>query len=84
MFIAPYMSLQVAAEILRYLRVCAEEHINSRRREQRLGPVSVRRAVIGVPATCSERQRTATRVAARLAGFTEVMSCILAVGPPPL
>ena len=42
----------------------------------------IRRAVIGVPANCSEKKKEATRRAARTAGFEEVRSekCSLALG----
>ena len=37
----------------------------------------IRRAVIGVPANCSEKKKEATRRAARTAGFEEVRSATL-------
>lgn len=63
---------EVAAHIMRYLKDCAQVFINRRRLEQRLPAVTLQRVVIGIPVTCSERQKAATRFAAGLAGFTEV------------
>ena len=52
-------AVEIASLILKYLRQMAEEALGRR----------VRKAVIAVPANFSDSQRSATRVAARLAGL---------------
>jgi molecular chaperone DnaK len=52
-------AVEVAAQVLTYLRQMAEEALGRR----------VRRSVIAVPANFTDSQRSATRIAARLAGL---------------